>query len=283
MAGFGFTKDPEYDAYCKFGTDENHMIVGGKVIDSENMICVSPQGFKYPKVADLPLDVPLEIGFSATEIIPFTHSDNKFRWYRHPKIIKIIPDWTYVDEQVKVAITSDANFADFFPAITGVKPNGELDMMHAIVCKFGDYGTVPAKFVDKRGILTISPDTGLSRDDLREDTVDLEIAFNGQDFFVAGPFTFKGNGLGFWVILMWLFTIICLVIIIILLIVCCYYLWNRVSVSKEQIPAIDFDPAIEGRPHVFRDYHGIIRPDGSPSGMQGYASPFPDQLRPSDN
>lgn len=64
VIGFGFTKDPEYSPWCLFGTDENHMIVSGRVIDHENMICVSPVGFKIPKGAALPLDVPLEIGFS---------------------------------------------------------------------------------------------------------------------------------------------------------------------------------------------------------------------------
>lgn len=138
-------------------------------------------------------------------------------------------------------------------------------MMHAIVCRFGDFGTVPAKWVDKHGIVTLSPDTNLTRDDLREETVDLEIAFNGQDFFVAGPFTFKGNGPGFWLILMWLGTIICLVIILILLIICCYYLWNRVSTEGQKL-MVDFDPYLEGRPHVFRDPTGVIRPDAIRAG-----------------
>ena len=280
VGGFGFTKDPKYKAWCRFGTDEDHMIVGGRVIDNENMICVSPVGFKIPDHAALPLDVPLEIGFrpiefssADTQTIPWTKSDNKFRWYKHPSILLIKPDWTYVDEQVRVDITSDAKFDDFFPATTGVMANGELDMMHAIVCKFGEFGTVPAKFVDKHGITTLSPDTGLSRDDLNEETVDLEIALNGQDFFVAGPFTFKGNGLGFWVILMWLGTIICIVIIIILIIVCCSYAW--VKIQKETI--VDINPYVEGRPHVFRDPTGVIRPEGSPSGIPGYESYGPGQ------
>jgi len=155
------------------------MIVGGRVIDSTHMICVSPTGFKIPPHSSLPLDVPLEIGFSQKEFIPWTRSDNKFRWYKHPAIVSIVPDWTYVDEQVQVSIKSDAKYDDFFPAITGIMANGELDMMHAIVVKFGDFGTVPAKFIDKHGIRTLSPDTGLSRDDLNEETVDLEIALNG--------------------------------------------------------------------------------------------------------
>jgi len=67
VGGFGFTKDPKYKAWCRFGTDEDHMIVGGRVIDNENMICVSPVGFKIPDHAALPLDVPLEIGFRPIE------------------------------------------------------------------------------------------------------------------------------------------------------------------------------------------------------------------------
>jgi hypothetical protein len=63
------------------------------------MICTSPSGFKFPNGVELPVDVPLEIGFSqTTDAIPWTKSDNKFRYYKHPTISAIIPDWTYVDE-----------------------------------------------------------------------------------------------------------------------------------------------------------------------------------------
>jgi hypothetical protein len=76
---------------------------------------------------------------------------------------------------------------------------------------------------------------------------------------------------------MWLGTIICIVIIILLLIVCCYYLWNQISTAKPNVN-IQFDPYLEGRPHVFRDATGIIRPEGSPSGIAGYESYQPDQI-----
>jgi hypothetical protein len=177
-----------------------------------------------------------------------------------------------------VKITADSGYDLFFPAITGKTSSGDFDMMHAIVCKFGEFGIVPAKFVSKTEIATISPDTGMSRDDISEEKVALEIALNGQDFYRAGDFTFKGNGTGIWVILMWLGTIICLVVIILLLIVCCYYLWNQISKAPEEAPPqaeLGFDPYIDGRPHVFRDPHGVIRPEGSPGAIGGYESYTP--------
>jgi hypothetical protein len=143
------------------------------------MVCSSPAGFKFPAGVELPVDIPLEIGFSSSDEIPWTKSDNKFRYYKHPTIRSIVPDWTYVDDQVLVTITADAAYDTFFPSITGKTDAGDLDMMHAIVVKFGEFGVVPAKFVSKTVISTISPDTKLTRDDINEETVSLGIALNG--------------------------------------------------------------------------------------------------------
>jgi hypothetical protein len=72
-----------------------------------------------------------------------------------------------------VLITSENGFDTFFPQVTGHLPSGELDMMHTIVCKFGEFGVVPATFNSKTQILTLSPETHLHRDELSEKPVDL--------------------------------------------------------------------------------------------------------------
>lgn len=198
IKGFGFKNT---DPRCRFGIDSVNLIVQGKVIDDSHMVCVSPANFKIPDGSQLPLDVPLEIGFSDSKYHPWTHTDNKFRFYDNPKVLALLPAYGWVDERYELTVTADEK-QGFFPAITGWKSSGELDVLHAIVCRFGKYGTVPALYVNKTSIKCITPETKIARKEMHEDTVTVEVALNGQDFFKAGSYTFKGTSTGLWLVLM---------------------------------------------------------------------------------
>jgi len=268
LRGYGFKNT---DPRCRFGIDSVNLVVQGKVIDDSHMICVSPTSFKIPDGSQLPLDVPLEIGFSEAKYHPWTHTDNKFRFYDNPKILSIVPSYGWVDQRYELNITADEK-QGFFPAITGWKSSGELDVLHAIVCRFGKYGTVPAVYVSKTSIKCVTPETKINRKDLHEDSVTVEIALNGQDYFKAGSYTFKGTATGLWLVLMWLGMVILAVAIVILLGVCCYYLWNNISMPKINFnfPQMGGDNAgrqasVGGRPHVFRGDDGVVRPRASPA------------------
>jgi hypothetical protein len=253
---------------CKFGIESNHLIVTGIVVDAKHMLCVAPSSFNVPEGTSLPLDVPLEIGFGEIKYSPWTRTDNKFRFYQQPIITSVFPTYGYIDERTEVTITADA-LHSFFPAITGWKSTGELDMMHAIVCKFGEYGTVPAVFDSKTQIRCITPDVHIERNQLHENTVDLQIALNGQDFESAGPFSFKGSATGLWLVLMWLAMVVMAALIIVLLGVCCYVVWQKISIERPAVQVAVNLPAREalspyGRQHVFRGVRGTFEPEVSP-------------------
>jgi hypothetical protein len=51
-------------ARCKFGTDDNFVIVEGQVLDNEHMICKSPaEQIDLPEYADDVISLPFSIAF----------------------------------------------------------------------------------------------------------------------------------------------------------------------------------------------------------------------------
>ena len=266
IKGFGF-KDSE--PRCLFGIENNNLIVPGQIVDDTHMICVSPQHFKVPKGAKLPLDVPLEIGFGEAKFHPWTKTDNKFRFYQNPKVLSVYPKSGMVDQKNEVTITADPK-QPFYPAITGWKSSGELDVLHGIVCRFGKYGDVPALYVNKTIVKCLTPETGLRRKDLHEDTVEVDLALNGQDFFKAGKYSFKGSASGLWIVLMWLLMLILIVGILVLIGVSCTYCWRNFAMPKFDFGFSRMNPsegqvAADRGPHVLRDNEGVIRPRASPN------------------
>lgn len=83
VSGKGF-KNPEKDmARCKFGTDENYVIVEAQVLDDENMICKSPsEQITLPDYADEQISLPFSIAFQEDIYQPFTEGPQKFRLYK---------------------------------------------------------------------------------------------------------------------------------------------------------------------------------------------------------
>ena len=251
VRGFGFVTDDTYKARCRFGIDESHIIVEGKVIDSKLMVCTSPSGFKVPVAAELPLDIPLEIGFSKTadDQTPWTNSDNKFRFYRHPTIVSITPETSWIDEQIEVIIEADPTEENnFFPATTGYTSTGELDMMHALTARFGEYGIVPVHYLGETKVMVLTPDTKLKRKAVSHHEVTVQLSFNGQDFFEAGKFMYEGTGSGFIGFLIALGIIACIVIIFGLISYCLFYLYNNRDKfgnndQADPVPDLRLDPS----------------------------------------
>lgn len=95
ISGYNFKE--EYSAKCRFGIDESYEIVPAKVLNENRMMCIAPSKFKLPNATELPLDVPLEIGFSNSNTYYWTRTDNKFRFYKTPKISSISPEEAPID------------------------------------------------------------------------------------------------------------------------------------------------------------------------------------------
>lgn len=270
IKGFGFSNE---EPRCRFGIDSNNIAVVGKVIDESHMICTVPSGFKVPSGSRLPLDVPLEIGFSDGVGHPWTKTDNKFRLYENPKILSFAPTFGFVDVRTEINIIADDK-KGFFPSLTGWKASNEIDVMHSIVCRFGQYGDIPAVYINRTQVRCITPETHILRKDIHDDPVPMQLAMNGQDFYDIGTYTFKGTASGLWVVLMWLGLVILIVAIIVMLglLISKYYDHSYLpGFLKDLIP----QQADEGRvsaasqPHVVRDVTGSIRPVSVQSGV-GY-------------
>ena len=225
--GFGFDPPEGYKAYCRFGIKSDFIVVDASVVDSEHMICVSPADFPIPKTTELPLDVPLEIGFAQEGMnVPWTNSDNKFRFYQNPTITSISPPGCDVEDEVEVLLVAKGK-SNFFQAITGVTTSGEQDQAHAMVCQFGNYGVTPATYVDPDTIKCMSPRTGLAAVDVGKIGMDIKLSLNSQDFYKAGEFYHYGSDDGWWILMIWLGCITCVITIFALLSCCCYRAFHK--------------------------------------------------------
>jgi hypothetical protein len=189
----GYNFNASYTAKCRFGVSDVFVVVDAKVISETKMICISPKKFSIPKAMRLPLDVPLEIAFSKTDEFPWTRSKNKFRFYKLPKIATFEPTEVNLGEQTEVTITTKED-QGFWPQITGMTSEGDFDIMHTIVCKFGDFDLVPAVFTDEYTIKCLTPANDMSYEEDPSLKVNLELALNGQDFEKIGKFVFNGVG-----------------------------------------------------------------------------------------
>jgi hypothetical protein len=64
VTGKGFANDLQDSARCKFGTDENFVIVEAQVLDNENLICKSPsEQIDLPENAAESITLPFSIAF----------------------------------------------------------------------------------------------------------------------------------------------------------------------------------------------------------------------------
>lgn len=95
-------------ARCKFGTDDNYVIVEGQVLDNEHMICKSPaEQIDLPEYADDVISLPFSIAFQEDIYYPYTEGPQKFRLYRHPVLTEISPEGANIGKLTEVYVTAD--------------------------------------------------------------------------------------------------------------------------------------------------------------------------------
>ena len=85
VTGRGFNNELKDNARCKFGTDDNYVIVEAQVLDDQNLICKSPsEQIELPDLADEVVSLPFSVAFEQDIYYPYTEGIHKFRLYKHP-------------------------------------------------------------------------------------------------------------------------------------------------------------------------------------------------------
>jgi hypothetical protein len=83
IVGKGFDNDLRENGRCKFGTEENYIVVEANVLDNEHLICRSPSdAFTLPDKASEIISVPFAIAFQEDLYFPYTSGGQKYRMYR---------------------------------------------------------------------------------------------------------------------------------------------------------------------------------------------------------
>jgi hypothetical protein len=121
VTGEGFPKNGK--AKCRFGVAGNYIVLEGKVLSNQKMVCSSPKKYEgISKVTKLPLAVPFSISFmdeninlnkgakKASRLLaendytfdPWTNTEHIFRFYKQPVIERITPKSCKVDEIIDV-------------------------------------------------------------------------------------------------------------------------------------------------------------------------------------
>ena len=108
VVGKGFENEMKEFARCKFGTDDNYVIVEGQVLDNEHMICKSPdEEIVLPEEADQVISLPFSIAFQEDIYYPYTEGPQKYRLYKHPVITDIAPAEARIGRLTEVYIIAD--------------------------------------------------------------------------------------------------------------------------------------------------------------------------------
>ena len=108
VTGKGFDNEMKAFARCKFGTDDNYVVVEAQVLDNEHLICKSPpEGISLPDDADEAISMPFSVAFQEDIYYPYTEGPQKFRLYRHPALVDVYPTETQVGKLTEVYVYAD--------------------------------------------------------------------------------------------------------------------------------------------------------------------------------
>lgn len=205
VSGKGFENEMKELARCKFGTDDNYVIVEGQVLDNEHMICKSPaEQIELPDYADEVISLPFSIAFQEDIYYPYTEGPQKFRLYKHPVLTDITPEGANIGKLTEVYVTA-AESDGFWQPIPTV--NGLDDEQYGIKCKFGRFGQSSGTYINETTILCLTPNIEDDPADISEEEVQVTVAMNGVDFnddYSEVSFVFAGTGgsISTWVIIM---------------------------------------------------------------------------------
>jgi len=205
IVGKGFDNDLRENGRCKFGTEENYIVVEANVLDNEHLICRSPSdAFTLPDKASEIISVPFAIAFQEDLYFPYTNGGQKYRMYRQPQLDTVFPTEVKVGKLAEVFVSS-TEAAPFWQPTP--PPEGEQFEQYGLKCKFGRFGSAPATYMNKTHILCLTPNIRESPSEIATETVSLTVAMNGVDYnddFSSLTVTFvgTGQGLSIWVIIM---------------------------------------------------------------------------------
>jgi len=205
VSGKGFENELKNEARCKFGTDQDYVIVEAQVLDNEHLICKSPsEEITLPEHADEVISVPFSIAFQEDIYYPFTEGPQKFRLYRHPTLVDIQPASSQIGHLTEVFLIADDSEGFWQPIPTEA---GLQDDQYSIKCKFGRFGTTSATYINRTTILCLTPNIQDDPADISEETVQVTVAMNGIDFndeYSEVEYAFVGTGgnISVWIIIM---------------------------------------------------------------------------------
>jgi len=205
VVGKGFDNDLRENGRCKFGTEENYIVVEANILDNEHLICRSPaDSFGLPDKASEIISVPFSIAFQEDLYFPYTQGGQKYRMYRQPKLEEVSPKEVKVGKLSEIFVTASEG-QPFWQSTP--PPEGEQFEQYSLKCKFGRFGSSPATYLNKTHILCLTPNIRESPSEIATETVSLTVAMNGVDYNddysdLQVTFVGTGQGLSVWVILM---------------------------------------------------------------------------------
>lgn len=219
------------NARCRFGVEGYYAETSAKFIDSNTIVCPSPENYLIPNAGQLPFTVPFSIALNEDQFNPFTESSHVYSFYGASEIQDIQPKETKtrVIREVLVIASEDKPFS--FPSAAIIEEdvvdfsgkgnaNGKIINRKSfayepIACKFGRFGITVGQYVNRTMIRCITPSIDDDSDIAREE-VELAIALNGYDFISNSdiPFTFIGpsSGTMIWYYLLLIFFLIALIL-----------------------------------------------------------------------
>lgn len=207
VTGKGFENELKDQARCKFGTDDNYVIVEAQVLDNEHLICKSPsEQITLPDGADEVISLPFSIAFQEDLYYPYTEGPQKFRLYRHPTVIDSFPKEADVGKLTEVYVTASET-EPFWQPTPAAGDNTINNDQYGIKCKFGRFGSSTGTYVNQTTILCLTPNIADDPEDISSEAVPVTVAMNGVDYndeYSQTDFTFNGTGgvVSTWVIIM---------------------------------------------------------------------------------
>lgn len=233
---------------CRFGVPGYYFYTQAEYINSNLIVCNSPEDFKVPIAGQLPFSVPLSIAFNDDEFQPWTESGHFFSFYEEYKIVGLTPleGSTKTTTEIKVFASEEKPFSlpsasnveedlvDFSKSAEGKIVSKKSFIYQPISCRFGRFGSTVGQYVNRTIIKCLTPNVG-DDSDVAYEEIPVEIALNGVDYFSSDDviFTFVGPNAGkmLWVyILITVFTAI--LIIGIVAFVSSY--WNKIIVQSNE-------------------------------------------------
>jgi len=210
--------------------------------------CNAPAG-DIPHNADTPYEVPFSLSFGKTDYNAWTQNALTFYYYDNPRLIDVSPKEVRVDER-KTVIAATSRNQTIARALIGRELSNDQKVWNVqLSCRFGRFGSTPAKLRSDEKIECSTPDSGVAAHEISEETINFQVAINGYDYTTSPiPFKFNGNkssnrGVA------WVIAILIGSIVIFFLI----YLVQKLFASNTGPP---INPGVQGNPgNNFQDHN----------------------------